>query len=143
MLCSLLHQDSAACSLSKRVILCSTLLRRSPAHSECRPECRSFRTLWHRAAELWGDLRTWEPFLLQVKRHAKEVFVCLFVRVVNHCSGLAVTFSTLTPSTCNVTGSVVTFFTVGTCTFRASQSGTSDYLAANNDVRVLVRIVDV
>lgn len=45
-------------------------------------------------------------------------------------SGLAVSFSTLTPSICTVSGSTVTGVATGTCTLAASQAGNASYRAA-------------
>ncbi len=45
-------------------------------------------------------------------------------------SGLAVTFSSITPSVCTVSGSTVTLVAPGTCTVQASQAGNSNYAAA-------------
>jgi hypothetical protein len=47
-------------------------------------------------------------------------------------SGLAVIFVSQTPTICTVTGTRATLLAVGTCTFRASQSGDSSYSAAAN-----------
>jgi hypothetical protein len=55
-------------------------------------------------------------------------------------SGNAVTFSTLTPATCTVAGSAVTFVGVGACSLAADQPGSSAYLAAprqTQQVRVI------
>jgi len=45
-------------------------------------------------------------------------------------SGLAVTFTSQTPSLCTVTGSTVTGVAAGTCTIAANQAGNSNYSAA-------------
>ena len=45
-------------------------------------------------------------------------------------SGLAVSFSSLTPAVCSVSGNTVTLETGGTCTVRALQAGNSGYDAA-------------
>ena len=45
-------------------------------------------------------------------------------------SGLAVVFSSTTPSTCSVSGAAVTLTAVGTCTIAADQAGNSNYSAA-------------
>lgn len=45
-------------------------------------------------------------------------------------SGLAVSFSSQTPSVCSVTGKTVHLVAVGTCTIRASQSGDAAYAVA-------------
>jgi uncharacterized repeat protein (TIGR01451 family) len=45
-------------------------------------------------------------------------------------SGLAVSFSSSTPSVCIVAGASVTLMTSGTCTITASQAGDSNYFAA-------------
>jgi len=45
-------------------------------------------------------------------------------------SGLAVTFSSATPSVCTVSGGTVTIVTGGTCTINAAQAGNTSYLAA-------------
>ncbi|HUI89938.1 MAG TPA: MBG domain-containing protein [Anaerolineales bacterium] len=47
-------------------------------------------------------------------------------------SGLAVSFSSETPSVCSVSGSTVSLASAGTCTIRASQSGNNNYNAASN-----------
>jgi fibronectin-binding autotransporter adhesin len=47
-------------------------------------------------------------------------------------SGLAVSFVSLTPAVCGVSGSTVTLETGGTCTLRAQQAGDSTYAAAPN-----------
>jgi Listeria-Bacteroides repeat domain (List_Bact_rpt) len=47
-------------------------------------------------------------------------------------SGLAVSFSSLTPSVCLVAGSTVTIVAAGTCTIRASQTGNATYLPASS-----------
>ena len=46
-------------------------------------------------------------------------------------SGLTVTLSSLTPSTCTVSGFVVTLVAAGTCQLRASQAGDSTYAPAS------------
>ena len=48
-------------------------------------------------------------------------------------SGFPVSFSSLTPSVCQVTGSIATLLTSGTCTLRASQPGSVDFLSATAD----------
>lgn len=45
-------------------------------------------------------------------------------------SGLAVTFSSLTPSICSVSGNTVTDVAAGTCTIAADQAGNTTYSAA-------------
>jgi hypothetical protein len=45
-------------------------------------------------------------------------------------SGLTVSFSSLTPSVCTVSGATATMAQVGTCTIQASQSGNATYTAA-------------
>ncbi len=45
-------------------------------------------------------------------------------------SGLAVVFSSQSPSVCSVSGATVTMLSLGTCTVRASQTGDINYLAA-------------
>jgi PKD domain len=45
----------------------------------------------------------------------------------NASSGLAVTFSSATPSVCSVSGSTVSFIGVGTCTVDADQAGNGEY----------------
>ena len=45
-------------------------------------------------------------------------------------SGLPVSYSSLTPSVCTVTGSVVSLVSAGTCTIEASQSGNAEYAPA-------------
>jgi len=47
-------------------------------------------------------------------------------------SGLAVSFSSDTPSVCSVSDSTVSLASAGTCTIRASQSGNNNYNAASN-----------
>jgi N-acetylneuraminic acid mutarotase len=47
-------------------------------------------------------------------------------------SNLAVTFTTLTNTTCSVTGTSVTINAAGTCTIRATQTGNASYSAAAN-----------
>lgn len=53
-----------------------------------------------------------------------------FAVAATSSSGLAVTFATLTPSICTVTGTTVTLLAAGTCTIRASQAGDANYLPA-------------
>ncbi len=45
-------------------------------------------------------------------------------------SGLAVTYTSTTPTVCTVSGSVVSFATAGICGMLANQAGNSDYAAA-------------
>lgn len=45
-------------------------------------------------------------------------------------SGLAVTYASITPATCSVSGSTATLIDAGTCSLTASQAGNGDYLAA-------------
>jgi len=45
-------------------------------------------------------------------------------------SGMPVSFASLTPSTCGVTGNSVSLIAAGTCTIQASQAGGGNYLAA-------------
>ena len=45
-------------------------------------------------------------------------------------SGLAVSFSSGTPSVCSVSGSTVSFIAVGTCTIDANQAGNTDFESA-------------
>lgn len=47
-------------------------------------------------------------------------------------SGLAVSFGSLTPSACTVSGNTVDIISVGTCTIRASQAGNGTFEAAPN-----------
>jgi hypothetical protein len=47
-------------------------------------------------------------------------------------AGLPVTFASLTPTVCVVSGNVLNLIAAGTCTIRASQAGTSAYNAAPN-----------
>ena len=47
-------------------------------------------------------------------------------------SGLSVTLGSLTPSTCTVSGNVVTLVAAGSCTIRASQAGNASYAPAAN-----------
>jgi hypothetical protein len=47
-------------------------------------------------------------------------------------SGLSVTFSSLTPAACTVTGTTVTLLAASTCTIRASQAGDTNYAPAPN-----------
>ncbi|NRF64071.1 beta strand repeat-containing protein [Vibrio coralliilyticus] len=56
-------------------------------------------------------------------------------------SGLSVSFSSSTSATCTVTNAVVTLVASGTCTIVASQSGDTNYEAAN-DVNVSFDILD-
>ena len=46
-------------------------------------------------------------------------------------SGLAVSFSSTTPSVCTVSGTAVTLAAAGTCTIHATQAGNANYQAAN------------
>ena len=48
----------------------------------------------------------------------------------NATSGLAVSFTSLTPTICSVTGSTVTGIAAGTCTIAANQAGNASYNAA-------------
>jgi hypothetical protein len=45
-------------------------------------------------------------------------------------SGLAVSFASITPAVCKVSGSTVTLVAVGICTIRAAQAGNTEYAAA-------------
>jgi mono/diheme cytochrome c family protein len=45
-------------------------------------------------------------------------------------SGLAVTYSSLTPSVCSIAGTTVTMLAAGTCTIAADQAGNANYNAA-------------
>ena len=45
-------------------------------------------------------------------------------------SGLAVAFSSATPAVCSVSGTGVSFVSVGTCTVNANQAGSSNWNAA-------------
>jgi hypothetical protein len=47
-------------------------------------------------------------------------------------SGLPVTFSSLSPNICTVTGMAVSMLTTGSCTIRASQAGNATFQAAQN-----------
>lgn len=47
-------------------------------------------------------------------------------------SGLAVSFTSLTPSVCTVSGTTVSTLNAGTCTIQAAQGGNSNYSAARN-----------
>ncbi len=53
-----------------------------------------------------------------------------FEMLATSSSGLAVTFASLTPSTCRVNDQWLSFTTVGTCTVRAMQPGNGNFLAA-------------
>jgi hypothetical protein len=58
-----------------------------------------------------------------------------FTAVATATSGLAVTFTTSTPSVCGASGtngSVISLLTVGTCTIVASQAGNAQWAAAAN-----------
>ncbi len=46
-------------------------------------------------------------------------------------SGLTVTFSSISPSVCSVTGNTVTLLAAGTCTIEANQSGNVNYSSAS------------
>jgi hypothetical protein len=46
-------------------------------------------------------------------------------------SGLPVSFASLTPAVCTVTGTTASMVAAGTCSIQASQSGNADYLAAS------------
>ena len=48
-------------------------------------------------------------------------------------SGLAVTFSSLTPTICTTSGTVVTLVAAGACTLRATQSGDTNYASVSVD----------
>ena len=50
--------------------------------------------------------------------------------VATASSGLAVTFTSSTPTVCTVSGNVATFLSAGTCTIEADQSGNSSYAPA-------------
>jgi probable HAF family extracellular repeat protein len=52
-------------------------------------------------------------------------------------SGIAVTFSSLTPATCSVTGSSVGFIGVGTCVLAADQAGNAAYTSAPQQTQQL------
>ena len=52
------------------------------------------------------------------------------LRATGGPSGSPVTFKSLTPSVCRVSGSVVSFFTVGKCTLAANQGAGGNYSAA-------------
>lgn len=54
-------------------------------------------------------------------------------------SGLALTFSSVTPTTCSTDGSSVTGLAIGTCTIRASQAGGKGWKAATTDVSFVLR----
>src|SRR5206468_7583890 len=47
-------------------------------------------------------------------------------------SGLAVSFSSLTPAVCAVSGTTATMIAIGSCTIRASQAGDASYAPAPN-----------
>jgi sugar lactone lactonase YvrE len=47
-------------------------------------------------------------------------------------SGLAVTYTSDAPSVCTVSGATASLIAAGTCTLQASQSGSSEYAAANS-----------
>ena len=55
-----------------------------------------------------------------------------FVISAQASSGLAVTFSSTTPSTCSVNGNSVSLIETGTCTIKASQAGNAIYAPANS-----------
>ncbi len=55
-----------------------------------------------------------------------------FVISAQASSGLAVTFSSTTPSTCSVNGNSVSLIETGTCTIEASQVGNAIYAPANS-----------
>ncbi|MEO8739918.1 MAG: FG-GAP-like repeat-containing protein [Casimicrobiaceae bacterium] len=48
-------------------------------------------------------------------------------------SGLPVTFSSLTPPTCTISGGVATMIAAGTCTLRATQAGNATFAAVTGD----------
>jgi hypothetical protein len=50
----------------------------------------------------------------------------------NASSGLAVTYTSTTTAVCTVSGSTVTFVTVGTCTIKADQAGNGNWSAATS-----------
>jgi hypothetical protein len=45
-------------------------------------------------------------------------------------SGLAVSFASVTPTVCTVSGSTVTLVAAGTCTIHAMQTGNTNFAAA-------------
>ncbi len=53
-----------------------------------------------------------------------------FIVSATATSGLTVTFASLTPTVCAVSGATVTLLATGACTIQASQSGNSSYQAA-------------
>ena len=61
-----------------------------------------------------------------------------FVITATASSGLSVTVTSLTPSVCSVSSNLVTPWTTGTCTLRASQSGDATYAAAPNADRSFI-----
>ena len=52
-------------------------------------------------------------------------------------SGLAVSYSTSTPSVCTLSGNTLSLVAAGTCSVKASQSGNSTYAAATNVTRTI------
>jgi alpha-tubulin suppressor-like RCC1 family protein len=55
-----------------------------------------------------------------------------FAIVATASSGLAVSFDSITPSVCSVSGSTVTLLAAGTCSVAAHQAGNSTYAAASD-----------
>jgi hypothetical protein len=53
-----------------------------------------------------------------------------FVLAATTTSGLPITYTSLTPAVCTVSGTTVTIVSTGTCTIRASQVGDATYAAA-------------
>ncbi len=58
-------------------------------------------------------------------------------------SGLAVSFSSTTPSVCTVSGSTVTAVLAGTCTIAANQAGNASYNAAPQVTQTLTVVSDI
>ena len=53
-------------------------------------------------------------------------------------SGLAVTFSSLTPGVCTVAGNTVTIVAAGSCTLRAAQAGNGSFNPATADYTIAI-----
>ena len=58
-------------------------------------------------------------------------------------SGLPVTFTSLTPATCTVSGTLAEFIAAGPCTIQANQAGNTTYSAARPVIQTLTAYADV
>ena len=77
-----------------------------------------------------GGCRALQKQTITLSPIANQVVGTTVILVASATSQLPVTFASLTPAVCSVSGARATLLTIGTCTIQASQAGNNKYTAA-------------